>query len=125
MDKANSKILTLSFAIAGALLGLTTHLLLKSLAGAFGVVARFSDSDLVRHGLPVAVGIVVFAVLQFNPRIVTWADEVVVEIRRVVWPSRKDTTAMTIVVVIMVLISSVIVTGFDLASGSVLKLLMN
>jgi len=125
MDKTNSKVLTLSFAIAGALMGLTTHLLLKSLSGAFGIVARFSDSDLVRHGLPVSIGVLVFAVLQFNPRILTWADEVVVEIRRVVWPSRKDTTAMTIVVVVMVLISSVIVTGFDLASGSVLKLLMN
>lgn len=125
MDKTNSKVLTLSFAIAGALLGFTTHLLLKSLSAAFGVVARFADTDLVRHGLPVAIGIAAFAVLQFNPRILTWGEEVVIEIRKVVWPSRKDTTAMTIVVVIMVLISSVIVTGFDLASGSVLRLFVN
>ena len=125
MDKTNSKVLTLSFAIAGALLGFTSHLLIKSLSAAFGVVARFADSDLVRHGFPVAVGLLVFAVLQFNPRVLSWGEEVVIEIRKVVWPSRKDTTAMTIVVVIMVLISSVIVTGFDLASGSVLRLLMN
>lgn len=125
MDKTNSKILTLSFAIVGAILGFTAHLLLKSLSAAFGIVARMSDTDLVRHGLPVAIGLVAFSVLQFNPKVLTWGEEVVVEIRKVVWPSRKDTTAMTIVVVIMVLISSVIVTGFDLASGSILKLLMN
>jgi preprotein translocase subunit SecE len=125
MDKTNSKVLTLSFAISGALLGFTGHLLIKSLSAAFGLVARFADSDMVRHGVPVAIGLTAFFILQFNPRILTWGDEVVAEVRKVVWPSRKDTTAMTIVVVIMVLISSVIVTGFDLASGSVLRLLMN
>ncbi len=125
MDKANSKVLTLSFAIAGALSGFTTHLLIKSFSAAFGIVAKMADTDLVRHGLPVFVGVLVFSALQFNPMIATWGDEVVSEIRKVVWPSRKDTTAMTIVVVVMVLISSLIVTGFDLASGSILKLLMN
>ena len=125
MDKANSKVLTLSFAIAGALSGFTTHLLIKSFSAAFGIVAKMADTDLVRHGLPVVVGVLIFSVLQFNPMVATWGDEVVTEIRKVVWPSRKDTTAMTIVVVIMVLISSLIVTGFDLASGSILKLLMN
>ncbi|MEZ0390597.1 MAG: preprotein translocase subunit SecE [Pseudobdellovibrionaceae bacterium] len=124
MDKTNSKVLTLSFALAGAIAGVTLHLLIKSLSGAFGVIARAADSDLVRHGLPVGVGIVLFAVLQFNPRVLTWGDEVAVEIRKVVWPSRKDTTAMTIVVLIMVAISSLLITGFDLASGVVLKWIM-
>jgi preprotein translocase subunit SecE len=124
-NNTNSKILTLSFAIAGALLGFTVHLLIKSFSAAFGIIARMADTDIVRHGVPVAIGLVVFASLQFNPKVKGWGDEVVSEIRKVVWPSRKDTTAMTIVVVIMVCISSLIVTGFDLASGSILKLLMN
>lgn len=124
MDKTNSKILTLSFAVLAAVCGFTLHLLIKAFSGAFGVVARLADSDLVRHGLPVVFGLVVFALLQFNPRVLAWADEVVVEIRKVVWPSRKDTTAMTIVVLVMVAISSVLITGFDLASGVVLKWVM-
>lgn len=125
MDNKNSKIILVSFVLAGVLSGFTLQLLIKSFSQAFGFVARFAGSDLVRHGVPVAFGLAVFALLQFNPRILTWADEVVVEIKKVVWPSRKDTTAMTIVVIIMVMISSVIVTGFDLASGAVLKLLIN
>lgn len=124
MDKTNSKILTLSFAILGALVGLTTHLLLKSFAGAFGIVARFSDTDLVRHGLPVAVGLGLFLFLQFNTKVLAWADEVVAEILKVVWPSQKDTTAMTIVVVVMVLISSVIVSSFDFVSGYIINVMM-
>ncbi len=124
MDKTNSKILTLSFAIAGALLGFAVSMLIKSFSGAFGIVAKMSDSDLVRHGLPVVVGLAVFAALQFNSRVLAWGDDVVVEVRKVVWPSQKDITAMTIVVVVMVLISSVIVTGFDFISGVVINGLM-
>lgn len=124
MDKTNSKILTLSFALVAALSGLTLRLLIKSFAGAFGIIARLSDSDFVRHGVPVIFGLLVFAVLQFNPRVLVWADEVVVEVRKVVWPSQKDMTAMTLVVIVMVLISSVIVTSFDFVSGYLINQLM-
>jgi preprotein translocase subunit SecE len=124
MDKTNSKILLLSFALVGAIIGFTVHMLIKSLAGAFGIVAMMASSDMVTHGFPVALAFLIFAVLQFNPRILAWGDEVVVEIRKVVWPSQKDMSAMTVVVVIMVLISSVIVTSFDFVSGYLINILM-
>jgi len=124
MEKTNSKIITLSFAIAALLSGLVVGLLVKAFAGAFAIVARAYDMDVVRHGLPLLVGFGLFAVCQFNPKVVTWADEVVSEVRKVVWPSRKDTTAMTIVVCIMVLISSVIISSFDLISGYIINTLM-
>ena len=125
MEKANSKILTLSFALAGALLGFTLHVLVKLLAGTFGAVAKAADSDLVRHALPVVFGMAVFAVLQFNPKVLAWGEEVVSEVRKVVWPSGKDVTAMTIVVIVFVLIASVIITTFDLLSGQGIKLLVH
>ena len=124
MDKTNSKVLTLSFAITAAIVGTTVHILLKSFASAFGIVARLTDSDMIRHGFPVLLGLVLFALLQFNPRVLTWGDEVVSELRKVVWPSQKDTTAMTIVVIIMVTLSSLIVASFDFLSGYVLNVLM-
>lgn len=124
MDKANSKILTLSFAIAAILVAFTTSLLIKAFAGAFGVVARLTDTDAVRHGFPIVLGLVLFSVLQFNPKVTAWGEEVVTEVRKIVWPSRKDVTAMTIACVIMVLISSVIVSSFDLVSGFFINYLM-
>lgn len=124
MENTNSKILTMSFAISAALVGFTLHLLIKILAGAFGIVARMADSDVVRHGLPVAVALVMFAVLQFNPRVLAWGEEVVAEIRKVVWPSGKDVTAMTIVVIIFVIIASVIITSFDFLSAHGMGLLL-
>ena len=124
MENTNSKILTSSFAIASALVGFTLHLLIKILAGAFGVIARAADGDLVRHGLPVAVGLLMFALLQFNPKVHTWGEEVVAEIRKVVFPSGKDVTAMTIVVVIFVIIASLIITTFDVVSAQGMNLLV-
>lgn len=123
MDKTNSKIITMSFAIAGAIVGTTIHLLIKAFAGAFGVVARFADSDVVRHGLPVVLGLGLFLGLQFNAKVKAWAEEVVIEVRKVVWPSRKDTTVSTVFVVVMVLISSVIITVFDFTSGYIFNIL--
>ncbi|PIS09803.1 MAG: preprotein translocase subunit SecE [Bdellovibrio sp. CG10_big_fil_rev_8_21_14_0_10_47_8] len=125
MDNTNSKILTLSFALAAAIMGFTVHLLVKSFSAAFGVVARLADSDMVRHGFPVVFGLAVFAILQFNPRVLAWGEDVVGEIRKVVWPGRKDVTSMTIVVLIMVLISSVIISSFDLTSGAIMKWIMS
>lgn len=123
MENTNSKIITLSFALAGLIVGMTSHMLLKAFAGAFGVVARYSDSDIVRHGFPVSVGLILFFVLQFHPRIKAWAEEVVIEVRKVVWPTRKDTTVSTVFVVVMVLISSVIITVFDFTSGYIFNIL--
>ncbi|MFZ4404278.1 MAG: preprotein translocase subunit SecE [Pseudobdellovibrionaceae bacterium] len=124
-NNTNSKILSLSFAIAAALIALTLHLLIKAFAGAFGVVARLADSDFVRHILPVLIGVLIFSVLQFNKKTLIWGEEVVSEIRKVVWPNRKDTANMTISVVIMVLISSVIVSVFDVFSGFIISKLIN
>ena len=74
--------------------------------------------------MPVVCGFALFAVLQFNPRTLTWGEEVVSEVRKVVWPSGKDTTAMTIVVVIFVLIASAIITTFDYMSATGMNLLV-
>ncbi len=124
MDKTNSKVLTLSFALAGALAGFTLHLLIRIMSGAFGVVARATDTDVVRHGVPVAFGLVLFAVLQFNPAVMAWGEEVITEIRKVVFPSGKDTTAMTIVVVIFVAVASAIITTLDMLSGQFMNLIV-
>lgn len=124
MDKTNSKILTVSFALTGAITAFALSLLIQAFAGIFGWVARLSGVDAFKHGVPVVAGLAIFLVLQFNPRALAWGDEVVTELRKVVWPSRKDTTAMTIVVVIMVIISSLVVSAFDMFSGYVLNFLM-
>lgn len=124
MDNTNSKFVTVCFVSLAALVGFTTSILIKALSGAFGVIAKLSDYDLFKHGLPVVLALGLFISLQFNKNVLTWADEVAAEIKKVVWPPVKDTRAMTVVVIIMVFISSVIISFFDLVSGFVLNQLI-
>lgn len=124
MDNTNSKIVTLSFLAFSALVGFTIATLLRVFSGAFGLVAKAMELDLVRHGLPVLAAVGLFAYLQLSKGVLTWADEVIAEIKKVVWPPVKDTRGMTIIVVIMVFISGIIVSLFDTLSGFVLNQLM-
>lgn len=124
MDNTNSKIVTVSFLAFAGLIGFTVSTLLRVFSGAFGFVAKAMGNDLVKHGLPIAIVLGLFLYLQFNKKTLAWADEVIAEVRKIVWPPLKDTRGMTIVVVIMVCISSVIVSVFDMFSGFVLNQLM-
>src|SRR5262245_55327624 len=97
-EKSNQNYVNLAFVIAGFLAYLVVNILLETLAGSFGAVARFRNIEIVKHGLPVTTGLVVFLALFLNKNVSTWADECIVELRKVVWPSKKDVTAMTMVV---------------------------
>lgn len=124
MENTNSKYVTLVFIAASALVGFTVAALLQALSGAFAIIAKLSNYDLFKHGLPVAIAFGLFFYLQFNKGILVWADEVIAEIKKVVWPPMKDTRAMTVVVIIMVFISSLIISVFDLFSGFALNQLI-
>ena len=120
----NSKMITICVVAFSALIGFTLSTLLRTLSGAFGIVAQAMNYDWFKHGLPVAVALILFASLQFNKTFLVWSDEVIAEIKKVVWPSVKDTRGMTIVVIVMVIISSIIISVFDLFSGFVLNQLI-
>jgi len=124
MEKQISKILTLTFALAGGIAGVSLSLLLKALAGAFGIIAVWMGNDLFRHGVPVTFGFLVFVVLQFNPRALGWGYEVIIELKRVVWPAQKDVITMTWAVFIMVTVISLVIALFDFVSSYILKFLV-
>lgn len=121
MNQANQKIMTVAFVAFSFLVGVVVQVILRSSAGAFGAVAKLYSQDLFAHGLPVVLAVITFLYLQLNPKIRFWADECVVEVRKVVWPSKKDTSGMTTVVCIMLLVAGLILGVFDLLSGSLVK----
>lgn len=125
MENDNSKIMTVAFVCTAVVTGIVIEVLFEALAATLGIVAGWRSIDAVRHGVPVGIGFLVFASLQFNPRVKLWADEVILEVRKVVWPTQKDTTAMTTVVVVMLLISGVVLGTFDFLSGQIIKVLLN
>lgn len=125
MEKQNKKIVSVCFVIVGFCLALVVDVMMDSLAASFGAVARFRSLALVSHGLPVLVGIVAFLSLQLNKKVLLWADEVVMEVRKVVWPSRRDTTAMTVVTCVMLITSGILLGVFDFFSRHLIKMILN
>lgn len=121
MENTTKKIVTVCFGAFAILIGFTLRFILDAFSGAFAIVAKLMGSDIFRHGLPFAVGLGLFIFCMSNAKVKAWADEVVIEVKKVVWPSGKDVRAMTIAVLIMVLISSVIIMGFDISSSYIVK----
>ena len=125
MEQNNQKIMTVAFVVTAFVIGIIVDVLFVALATSFGAVASFRSTDLVRHGVPIAFGVATFLALQLNPKVRSWADEVLVELFKVVWPTQKDVTAMTTVVCIMLIIAGVVLGTFDFVSGQVIKLVLN
>ncbi|PIT99710.1 MAG: preprotein translocase subunit SecE [Bdellovibrionales bacterium CG10_big_fil_rev_8_21_14_0_10_45_34] len=125
MEENNQKAITISLALFSIMVAYTVFSLLQTAAGTFGVVARWLSNDFVRHGIPVVAGLSMFAGLYLRKGFQTWAEEVVVEVKKVVWPSRRDTVAMTVAVCIMVIISGVILGIFDFVSGQFINYMLS
>ena len=124
-DNTNSKIITVAFVVAGFLAALVVQILFESLSVSFGPVARLHTDETLRHGLPIAVGLLTFAILQFTPKIRVWADESVSEVRRVVWPTRKEVVAMATVCCVMVVVVGIFLGAFDFASQHFVRAIVN
>lgn len=124
MNNENKKFITVSFVGVGVIVGIVVSSLLTAFSTFSGALASAYANETLRHGIPVGFGILAFLILQFNKTSVIYTDEVVSELKKVVWPSRKDTTAMTIVVCIMVLISGLALGFFDFLSNYVVNKLL-
>jgi preprotein translocase subunit SecE len=121
----NKKAITVSFLVAGGLVYVIVALMLQFLAQSFAVIARVESNEILSNGLPVGLGLLTFAVLQFNSKTVAYMDGVTTELRKVVWPSRKDTTVMTVVVIIMLIISGTVVGVYDAAWAYIVNLVVS
>lgn len=124
LEQNNKKIMSLAFGITAVMSGYLTNTILEILAAASGTIARLIQNEAVQHGVPVGVGILIFSVLQFNPKILGWADEVISEIRKIVWRSSKEVSALTFVVCIMLLICGLFFAGVDAVSTKLINFLI-
>ncbi len=125
MESSNQKYITVCFVAIAIIAAYVMSIIIETLSMTWVLFARYFQGDLMIHGLPVATGLVTFLLLQFNPRIVTRADEVIIETQKVVWPSQKDTMGMTFVVTVMLLISGLLLGVFDLISGYVVNYIID
>lgn len=124
-EKNNQSLVNFAFVMLGFLAYYVAASLFELFAATFGVVARFHNIVSAKHGVPVAFGVITFFLLFLNPKSQAWADESISELRKVVWPSRKDTISMTIVCCVMVLGCGVALGVFDLLASQMIKVFVN
>ena len=120
----NRKIIIASYLGAAAITGLLTHSAFSWFYSVFYQVRRLPYIGLLREAVPIAVAAAVFLVLLKHPKVNSFFDEVVSELKKVTWPSREDVVKSTTVVMICILIASFILAGFDLVWGKVIGFLM-
>ena len=121
----NRKIILASYVCAGFVLWYLTRAGLQGLYVGFYQVRRLPGIAVVREFLPVIVGLATFFILTFNNKLGTFLDEVVLELKRVTWPSRDDVVKSTVVVLICVLFASGVLAVFDVAFGRIIGGLLN
>lgn len=125
MREENKKIVMVSYICLAAIAAVTTNVIFETFAAAFGFVAVMYAQDIFKHGLPILASVSVLAYLLLSKKMTTISDEVVTETKKVVWPSRKDTSAMTVVVCVMLIISSIILFTMDFLSREIVSMILS
>jgi len=113
MEALFGKVRLISFIVGGAIAYYVTNVAMgvaRELSGSF---ARVAEPMVIRHGVPLGVGVLFFIWLISSSKVGAWANEVISEVSKVVWPSKNDTYAMTMVVTFLILLSGVILGIFD------------
>jgi len=121
MENQHQKWVTLSYLAVAALLAFVTLQLGQKLVGAYDLEARVRNAEMVLRGFSVLAGLVLFVGLYRSEQATQFMTEVVVELSRVTWPTRKETSAATVMVVVMVVISGLILGFLDYIWALILK----
>jgi len=125
MEKNQNKVIGMAFLVAAATFALVVDILMKVLSNVWGAFARATSSVMVQNSVPLTAGLICFLFLIFNKRIRGWAGEVVTEISKIIWPSMKETRALTLVVTIIIILSAFVLAAFDLVSSHLIQFILD
>ena len=121
----NLKIVTVSFIVLSFLSAFVANVIFETLSVAFGFFASFYSMDAFRHGVPIMAGVSAFLMFQLHKPYQKLADEVVTEVRKVVWAGKKELYSMTVLVCIILIFSGLVLGVFDLVAGTSVRFFMD
>ncbi|MFN7684153.1 MAG: preprotein translocase subunit SecE [Oligoflexia bacterium] len=113
MENQQQKWVTLSYLAVAILLSFVVLSLGQKLVGAYDLEARVRNIELILRGGSILLGAVLFFGLYRSQQATQFVSEVVVELSRVTWPTQKETSAATVLVIVMVLISGLFLGFLD------------
>lgn len=107
--------LKFAFALLLLVLGFAGYYLLSEQAMIFRVLS-------VLAGVAACVAVAWFTAP--GKRLGAFAGESIIEAKKVVWPTRKETTQTTMIVFIFVVVMALLLWGVDLAVGKVVAMIL-
>jgi len=119
------KIIIACYLSASAIVWFLIRTFVQWLNAAFYQVRKLPGIEIVRESLPVVGALITFFVLIRHPKVNEVMDEVVVELKKVTWPSSTEVKRSTIVVMVCILLASSVLAFFDLVFGKVVGFLLS
>jgi len=107
------KWVNLSYLALAALVAYVVFALSQKVITTYDVEAKVRSIDLIIRVLSIGIAGLIFLVMYRNERSNQFMNEVVAELSRVTWPTQKETTSATGIVIIMVLISGMVLGFLD------------
>lgn len=113
MENQYQKWVSLSYLAVAVLFGYILFSMAGKIIASYDLEARIRNVDLIIRGISVLGGAILFGALYRNADANRFMNEVVLELTRVTWPTQKDTSSATLIVIVMVVISGMILGLLD------------
>jgi preprotein translocase subunit SecE len=124
MDKNTRNIFGLALLGVAAVVWYTFKVTTDYFVGYFDLAIKYPWIHIVQNIAPVLFGGLAAYLLYRIQKTREYIFEVITEVKKVVWPNRKETWGATVVVIIAVLVSGAVLGVFDWLAGLFMNLVL-
>lgn len=122
VGSTHQKYVNALFLVGAALVWFVSQHYFEVLVGTYQLNRKLGwSTDLLLHGLPVALGVLAFYLLRTNASAHNFVSDSIGELVKVSWPGKKETQLGTVVVIVAVLAAGVFFAFVDWIFTSALK----
>jgi preprotein translocase subunit SecE len=125
MDKFTRNAFLATLLAIAVTTGYTTKVAVDRIMTYMDIYVRNISLQVVINLLPVLVAGAAAYITYRTAKIKNYILEVIAEVKKVVWPNKKETWGATVVVIIAVIISGIVLGVFDWLSGLLLSLFLS
>jgi preprotein translocase subunit SecE len=120
MDKFTRNVFSITLLAVAILVGFTAKVAMDRVMTYMDIYVRSTSAQVLINIAPVLFGGLAAYIVFRIQKIKNYLLEVIAEIKKVVWPNKKETWGATIVVIVAVIISGIVLGVFDWLSGLLL-----
>jgi preprotein translocase subunit SecE len=125
MDKFTRNAFLATLLTIAVVVGYTAKVAVDRVMTYMDIYVRNISLQVVINLLPILVAGAAAYITYRTEKIKNYLLEVIAEVKKVVWPNKKETWGATVVVIIAVIISGIVLGLFDWLSGLLLSLFLS